>query len=130
MLYFNPSHPMKVLDIVIQIVSYYYTIYTIRIADYISDNTLLPLCTQHILDKRFYKYSYNSPNVAMKPVQQPPCRLIEYQQAETVQCFDILLNNNMMNKSADNINGGSMVLTFIGDSRIRQLFAERMKVYF
>jgi len=89
------------------------------------------LCTQHILDKTFFEYSFNSPNVAMKPIQEPPCRLLHYQKAETVQCFDNLLRNMMIKQSAgllDEGDTGEMILTFVGDSRIRQLYAEHLKV--
>lgn len=67
----------------------------------------------------------------MKPIQDPPCRLAHYQEAETVQCFDSLLNDMKMKQSAgllDEGDTGEMVLSFVGDSRIRQLYAERLKV--
>ncbi len=67
----------------------------------------------------------------MKPVQNPPCRLIHYQEAETVQCFDNMLDDMKIKESAgllDDGDTGEMVLTFVGDSRIRQLYAERLKV--
>jgi len=67
----------------------------------------------------------------MKPSQDPPCRLFHYQEAETVQCFDNFLNKMIMKQSAgllDDGDTGEIVFTFVGDSRIRQLYAERLKV--
>jgi len=67
----------------------------------------------------------------MEPIQDPPCRLFHYQEVETVQCFDNMLTNMMIKQSAgllDDGDTGEMVLAFVGDSRIRQLYAERLKV--
>lgn len=91
-----------------------------------------PLCTRGILDKSSYEYSFDSRNVAMKPVHQdPPCRLNHYSQTETVQCFDSLLGKLRLKKESGKLaNGdtGEILMVFAGDSRIRQLFYERAKV--
>ncbi len=92
----------------------------------------LPLCTRGILDKSFYEYSFDSLNVAMKPVHQdPPCRLNHYSQTETVQCFGNLLERLRLKKETGKLpdgDTGEVLMVFGGDSRIRQLYYERSKV--
>ncbi len=86
------------------------------------------------MDKSLYEYSIDSRNVAMQPVRQdPPCRLNRYSQTETVQCFNILLDNLRLKKEAGDIkladgDTGEIQMVFVGDSRIRQLYYERAKV--
>lgn len=78
-----------------------------------------------------YEYSLDSPDVAMKPIQDPPCRLMHYSQAGTMQCFNNLLDNIRLKKEAgqmDDGDTGDILMTFVGDSRIRQLYYERSKV--
>lgn len=93
------------------------------------DKTNLPLCTQDILNRRFYKDSFDSVNVAMKPVQDPPCKLKYYKVYETVKCFDNLINYGLkepiqkIDSATDHI-----LLAFMGDSRVRQLYYESFKV--
>lgn len=89
----------------------------------------LPLCTKHILDKRFYEYSFDSLNVAMTPKQNPPCKLMQYKEPETVQCFDTLLYNMTMKKPERQLDDkDKLLITFVGDSKVRQLYYERLKV--
>jgi len=104
-----------------------YKIYNVSYS--VGDKTILPLCTQGILDKRSYKYSFDSVSVAMEPVQDPPCKLKYYNMYETVKCFDNLLNYGLKeSKQKTDRSTGYILLAFVGDSRVRQLYYESFKV--
>ena len=91
----------------------------------------LPLCTEGILNKRIINYDPLRANRDLMPLtHKNGCRLHFYSQSDMVTCFEALTAADNNNKSSyantqiDN-NGTNIKLhvAFIGDSRIRQIFA-------
>ncbi len=62
-------------------------------------------------------------------VRVPPSTPCMSKEPETVQCFDTLLYNMTMKKPERQLDDkDKLLITFVGDSKVRQLYYERLKV--
>lgn len=87
------------------------------------DSSIMPLCTEGILDKRSFNYGRLG-FWAMVPKDR--CLLHLYTRSETFRCLDDIfpdLTNGSIRQ------GKRIHLAFVGDSRIRQIFFYLQKVY-